>query len=272
MKTKNTLWTAGAVLVLSLGAFARDVEHAVVAQPATEETSYCGDPPAARPARRTDSWWAKGVPERHLAEIAANKSGHFDLVMVGDSITHRWMQKDKGGSETWPQLTNEFAVLNLGIGADRTQHVLWRLSRGELDGYTADVFTLLIGVNNTGADPAEDIAEATRRIVALIREKHPESTILLMPILPHGKNPSDPGSKTARANAITRALADGDKVRIFDIREKFLGPDGKLLPGMMAADDLHPIEGGYRVWYDSLVPVVRELVGRTKFEKDADGK
>ena len=272
MKTKNTLWTAGAVLVLSLGAFARDVEHAVVAQPATEETSYCGDPPAARPARRTDSWWAKGVPERHLAEIAANKSGHFDLVMVGDSITHRWMQKDKGGSETWPQLTNEFAVLNLGIGADRTQHVLWRLSHGELDGYTADVFTLLIGVNNTGADPAEDIAEATRRIVALIREKHPESTILLMPILPHGKNPSDPGSKTARANAITRALADGDKVRIFDIREKFLGPDGKLLPGMMAADDLHPIEGGYRVWYDSLVPVVRELVGRTKFEKDVDGK
>ena len=148
MKTKNTLWTAGAVLVLSLGAFARDVEHAAVAQPTTEEIACCGDPPAARPVRRTDSWWAKGVPERHLAAIAANKSGHFDLVMVGDSIT--------------------------------------------------------------------------------------------------------------------LALADGDKVRIFDIRKKFLGPDGKLLPGMMAADDLHPIEGGYRVWYDSLVPVVRKLVGRAK--------
>ena len=224
------------------------------------EDMLFGDPLAARPARRTDGWWSSGVPESHLKAIADNKSGHFDLVMVGDSITHRWMQTDKGGAETWPQLTNEFSVLNLGIGADRTQHVLWRLQHGELDGYTADVFTLLIGVNNTGTDPAEDIAEGTRRIVALIRAKHPESTILLMPIFPHGKTPSDPQSPSARANAITKTFADGDKVRLFDIRQKFLDEKGNLLPGMMFVDDLHPIAGGYRVWYDSLVPEVRSLL------------
>ena len=81
-----------------------------------------------------------------------------------------------------------------------------------------------------------------------------------MPIFPHGKTPSDPQSTSARANAITKTFADGDKVRLFDIRQKFLDEKGELIPGMMFVDDLHPVAGGYRVWYDSLVPKVRSLL------------
>ena len=45
-------------------------------------------------------------------------------------------------------LERDYEALNLGYGGDRTEHVLWRIEHGELDGYKAKVIQLMIGTNN----------------------------------------------------------------------------------------------------------------------------
>lgn len=64
------------------------------------------------------------------------KKGGSAVVFIGDSIVHGlegiavWREKFAGAP---------FHALNLGFSGDRTEHVLWRLDHGELDGYKAKV-------------------------------------------------------------------------------------------------------------------------------------
>ena len=76
-------------------------------------------------------WWALARHAEILKRLEGEKDRHYDLVMVGDSITHRWERQDCGG-EVYTDLCRRYKVLNLGCGGDRTQHVLWRLDHGAL--------------------------------------------------------------------------------------------------------------------------------------------
>ena len=90
-----------------------------------------------------NSWWQKRFAEKQ--ELV--KKGGSEVVFIGDSITH-----GLEGSEVWKTklAVAPYNALNLGFSGDRTEHVLWRLDHGELDGYKAKVIVLLIGTNNTG--------------------------------------------------------------------------------------------------------------------------
>src|SRR4051812_5162471 len=72
---------------------------------------------------------------RHDAFLLDIKKDSNDLVFIGDSITDGW--RGGGGKKVWDEAFGPLKPLNLGIGGDRTQHVLWRLQNGELDGYEA---------------------------------------------------------------------------------------------------------------------------------------
>lgn len=41
-------------------------------------------------------------------------------------------------------------VANYGIAADRTEHVLWRIENGEVEGLNPRLIVLEIGTNNLG--------------------------------------------------------------------------------------------------------------------------
>ena len=129
--------------------------------------------------------------KNHFAEdlsVVEKSHKNFDVVLFGDSITDFWVNPNlslDGG------LTN---TVNMGIGSDRTQNLLWRVRNGALDGYTTKFLTLLIGVNNSHqkridenipCDRPEDIADSIRLILNEMVAKHPESKILLMPIIPY---------------------------------------------------------------------------------------
>ena len=206
------------------------------------------------------AWWDKGILLEKRNEIA-DGDGEFDVVMVGDSITHRWEREGGEGRALFAEIRKTYRVLNLGIGGDRTQHVLWRLQNGELEGYRAKMFTVMIGTNNGGRDPA-GIAAGVKAIVALIRAKHPEAKIVLMPIFPRSAKPDDKiRVANGQINAIIKACADGATVRWLDFNDKFLEPDGTLTKRVMN-DLLHPNETGYRIWWENLAPVVKEIVGK----------
>ncbi|MBI1914773.1 MAG: hypothetical protein HYS12_08555, partial [Planctomycetes bacterium] len=85
---------------------------------------------------------------RHEKFLAIAKRGGVDVLFLGDSITDAWGGEGhgKGGGNTI--FEEEFVPLkaaNFGIGGDRTQHVLWRLQHGELEGIQPKVVMLMIG-------------------------------------------------------------------------------------------------------------------------------
>ena len=157
----------------------------------------------------------------------------FDLVLLGDSLTQKWM--DGNSASSMNGLAS--SVLNLGRTGDFVENLHWRLKGGCIDGYTTKFFNLLIGTNNTiqksPSDTPEDIAAGVRAVLDLVLEKHPESKVLLMPILPYGYTNAQNSAKSAAqyanneaANEIIRTFADGQRVILVDVRSQFMNADG----------------------------------------------
>jgi len=200
-------------------------------------------------------WW-KPRHEAKLAEIAAG-GGEYDLVLLGDSITHYWEDKPYA-RDSWTALTNSCRALNLGFAGDRTEHVLWRIDQGELDGYRAKRIVLMIGTNNSTSDCTRpwETALGVRAILNRIAAKQPQAQVVLTAIFPRGRGADDSHHAAARrrndaTNEILRSFADGKRVVWLDFTSRLTGPNGWTTPEMFP-DRIHPSGAGYRIWSEEL--------------------
>jgi len=199
-----------------------------------------------------------GFAAAHDRFVIQAKEGSGQLVFLGDSITAGW---GGNGKEVWAKAFSNYKPLNFGIGGDRTQHVLWRIENGELDGIKPKAAVVMIGTNNSASDPAEGIARGVTRIIETIRAKQPQAKILLLAVFPRGEKPSpNPGrDKLKQVNAIIAKLDDGKNVFFLDIGGKFMQPDGTLTREIMP-DFLHLSAAGYQIWADAIGPKLAELM------------
>ena len=200
----------------------------------------------------------KNWMSRHEEFVAQAKRGGIDILFLGDSITDFWRSK---GSNVWNQYYAPRHAANFGISGDRTQHVLWRIENGELDGIHPKVTVLMIGTNNSKSDSAEDIARAIGMIIDDIHSKIPDTKILLLAIFPRNTAKDTPKSlETIRdVNTQIAFYDNSDTVRFLDIGAKFLGPDGKVHKDVMA-DYLHPTEKGYKIWAAAMEPTLDAML------------
>lgn len=200
-----------------------------------------------------------GFLSAHEHFIAQAKKSSAQLVFLGDSITAGWVRGN--GQDIWAKAFSGFNPLNFGISGDCTQHLLWRVENGELEGLKAKAFVVLIGTNNVGDHPADGIAKGITRIVETIRTKQPQAKILLLAVFPRGEKPAPNfvRDKFTAVNAIIAKLDDGQNVFFLDIGEKFLQPDGSLSKELMP-DFLHLSPLGYQIWADALVPKLADLM------------
>ena len=228
----------------------------------------CALPRTCIPTARVDvsgtrgKWWWLNRLEEKQNEIAAG-TRQYDVVMIGDSITHFWEDFAYWccGRDVFDGMRKKLSLLNLGYGGDHVENVLWRIENGELDGYRAKIVQLMIGTNN-GADTPEDTARGIRLVLDAIARRQPQAKILLLPIFPRGK-PDDPNrGRIAEFNRLIRPFADGDRVLWHDFTERFLKPDGSFRANLMMGDLLHPRHGGYELWRDAAMPVYEKLLGR----------
>lgn len=198
-----------------------------------------------------------GFIASHERFVKIAQEGTAQLVFLGDSITAGW----NGKKEIWDKAFGAYKPANFGIGGDRTQHVLWRITHGELDGIKPKAVVLMIGTNNSGSDPAEGIAKGVTAIVETIRAKQPQAKILLLAVFPRGEKPSpNPGrEKLAKVNEIIAKLDDGKNIHFLDIGAKFLQPDGSISKEIMP-DFLHLSAAGYQIWADAISPKLAELM------------
>jgi beta-glucosidase len=208
-----------------------------------------------RPEPRGDRGWQ----ERHSMINDRLKRSDTQLVFIGDSITHGW---EGAGRETWEKVYAPRKAVNMGIGGDRTQHVLWRLDHGNFDLVKPKLAVLMIGTNNSNGNDhtAEEIGAGITAIVKKLREKQPQMKVLILAIFPRGDKPNAQREKNAKASEIASKLADGQMVHYLDIGPKFLEADGTLSREIMP-DLLHLNEKSYAIWAEAIEPKVKELLG-----------
>ena len=217
--------------------------------------------PADQPVPRTDA----NSRRAHEQLLAKARQGRIDIYFAGDSITRRWGATDYPEFLAhWNKNFHGWNAADFGWGGDSTQHILWRLQNGELDGVNPRVIVILAGTNNVGRTPPNDakVAEVVRGVKAIVetcRQKAPAATLVLTAIFPRSDNPAVvPG--IFRINAGLARLADGKSIRYLDLNDKLADANGQLFEGM-TVDKLHPSLQGYQVWADALKPIFTELLG-----------
>lgn len=219
------------------------------------------EPLAITPTPRTENpGWMK-IVERQAAKA---KAGPWDVVLIGDSITAGW--QSGAPAEIWAKHFPAYRTLNLGIAADKTENVLWRLGfPGTLTGYQPKLFILMIGTNNTGhrfgTETADQTAQGVRAILDTLSTKAPDAKTLLLAIFPRGE-----AIKRQRNDEVNRQiekLADNQKVFWLDLSQHFLEPDGSLSKPLFKDEKPYPIhlsDEGYEAWAKALRQKVDEMI------------
>ena len=166
----------------------------------------------------------------HESFLARGKEGPIGVLFVGDSITQGWTK----APHVWAHYYGKWQPANFGIGGDQTQHVIWRIENGELDGIRPKVAVLMLGTNNTRTHDAAEIAAANRKIVGMIRAKIPGVKVLVLAVFPRGPRPDKDGNITPEVAAeAARQLAAGGvtgvRIERPDLEAVFLTLTGRSL-------------------------------------------
>jgi lysophospholipase L1-like esterase len=197
---------------------------------------------------------------RHDAFVETAKTGDFDVLFHGDSITDWWQQAaPNGGADVQKKYFGDVKIANFAIAGDTTQGVLWGLQNGEGQGRKPKAVMLMIGTNNTGQNTGPEIAEGIGAVVLELRKDFPDAKILLLAIFPRGAGPTDANRmKNDEANRIIARLHDGKNVFFKSINDKFLDAEGRLIG--FRPDNLHPNAQGYEIWAEAVGDTLKNWI------------
>lgn len=205
--------------------------------------------------RLTEPLWKEFI-DRTKGEIVANPDA--SVLLLGDSITQGWRKHPA----IWDKYLGDVTYINAGIWSDGTQHLLWRLKNGTVNGLHPKVIVLLIGTNN-GLNTAEEISEGIYLNVAEVSKIYPECKLLLLGIFPSGKDPA--GKRRLRnmqVNSQIAEYANGKNIFFLDFNQEFLGPNNEI-PEDTMPDALHLTAKGYEIWAKNMAPALRFLLTET---------
>jgi len=216
---------------------------------------------------------------KHDVISARVKLGNVDLIVVGDSHIEKlkyggsYLGKNghDGGDEiddgrlwkgsVWDKHYGKRRAVNMGIGGQRTQQILWRMLNGNLEGISPKVAVVMAGGNNLGSDKPEDIALGVKAIVEAVRAKLPATKILLVSYIPYGTTKTD-GVRVqiGKINETASRLADDTHVFYVDIDAKLMNADGTRDDSMFE-DKYHLNQKGQEIWAAAIEPTLAKLLG-----------
>lgn len=201
--------------------------------------------------------------KERLGQVKARiAKGNANLVFIGDAIIQDFggdpKPKTARADDVWRRHYGHRGAVNLGFGKDQTQHVLWRMENGGVDGMAPKVVVVMIGGENARRDQtARQVTEGVRAVVNQLRERLPSTKILLLGILPCGAFPFE---KIKDINANLSEFHDGERVHVLDAGRRFQKTDGSIDKDLMS-DGHYPNSRGYRVLAEFIEPKIAELLG-----------
>ncbi len=223
----------------------------------------CGktiDNPAANPTDKlSNNWWK----ERHEMVIEKNKSNP-QLILLGNSILNTLDNKDR--EVVWGKYLNKYNTVNMGFSGDRTENLIWRLQNGEIDKISPKVALLLIGTNNTDGNhyldvtQPEELAGGIWEICKIVREKLPDTEILLLGIFPYGYKPNYRDNINKATNKIIAKFPTKDThINYRNIGDIFVDDNKNVMKSLMP-DYLHPNTEGHLLMFETIKNDIEKLM------------
>lgn len=214
-----------------------------------EEPNPAATPTACKDIQGDGRWMSM-----HDRFVSDGKGKEPEVVFVGDSLVQLMHQFG-----IWRQLFSPLHSLNFGIGGDATQHVLWRLSNGELDHISPKVIILWVGTNNHGHTP-EQICGGIMAIVQVIKNKLPQAHTLVLGLLPRGKLPNPLRERNACVNELVQeALFSLPYASFLNVDPGFVHSNGSISHQDMY-DYLHLTPSGYKAVCEPLQVYIKSLL------------
>ncbi|XP_068097604.1 platelet-activating factor acetylhydrolase IB subunit alpha1 [Hyperolius riggenbachi] len=175
----------------------------------------------------------------HNHFITSSKDKEPEVVFIGDAMVQLLHQ-----FEIWRELFSPLHVLNFGGLGEGTQHVLWRMVNGELDNIKPKIIVLWVGTFNHG-NSAEQIAGGIQAIVRCLQQRQPQAKVLVMGLLPRGKNPNHLRDRNKKVNELlVDAMPSMPNAMFLDVDPGFVHSDGTISHNDMY-DYLHLSRHGY---------------------------
>jgi lysophospholipase L1-like esterase len=176
------------------------------------------------------------------------------VVFLGDSITQGW---EDAGAAAWERDFAPLGALQIGVGGDRTEHVLWRLEKAPLTTLDPRVIVLMIGTNNasTGRDSGELIVRAVRAVVDTLLTQCPRARVIVLDLPPRGQRMNPLRGLVLQVNQALSQVPWNDRVSFLRVGDEFVRGDGSLDEAAMP-DFLHFSPAGYERWAGSIRPAV----------------
>jgi lysophospholipase L1-like esterase len=195
------------------------------------------------------------------------------LVFYGDSITQNWERHGPPEwadyAPIWQHFYGDRNAVNLGFVGDTTASLIWRIRNGEAAGISPKVAVVLIGANNLGRVhwSAEDTVAGIGVIVEELRERLPQTKILLLGVLPSERSAWVSATTVEINRTLAEKYAHVDGVTFLDVGHVLM-PDGKLNRSLfydpkLAPPEapLHPTSQGMELIAAAMEPALAGLMG-----------
>ena len=197
--------------------------------------------------------------ERHAKEFES-LTGPLKVVLIGDSMIERMLAFS--GSTTFSaqplQIPNLPSSINLGVGGDKIENVLYRMDLGLwtlLSQHKDDIQLIILHVGTNNLRPKGPFREAeVWRYMLLVemlkRLLRPGGRLLCTGLIER----KDVDKKFVEANNATLKMA------VEDSCEELEWSDPPEMPSENLVDHVHLNEEGDRVWDEALWPVVGRIL------------
>jgi len=236
-------------------------------RPGSEQNKHV---PALWPVTPSAGHWGETLwldTHAKLVEYVKTNKGPIDILLVGDSITQQWGgQYGTSLNPAWQKQFGSYKTINIGIGGDKTQNLLWRLDHAGVDGLEPRIVIVLIGNNNMFFTPQtgiESVAQGIKMCVANVREKFPKANVVAVKVFPAHAPGVAFYEDIKKTNAALDALRlDGDpKVQVLDLTADLINADGTVKAELFTPDKIHLTQAaGYGFYAGKLKPLVDRLL------------
>lgn len=182
--------------------------------------------------------------------IQLDESWFDDALFIGDSRTV--------GMQSYARLgeADYFTGIGLNVfnvlkhwGSDRDYPEMLLSSLLERNSYGKILISL--GLNEAGY-PYDNVMAAYQQMIDLIREKQPDTPIILQAVMTVTERKSNEGwvysiENIAKINEGIKAFADGENIYYIDVNE-WIADENGYLPADLSFDGIHLIADGYESW------------------------